>query len=124
MSPQQVYDMIGGRWLPCTGSIPEDFVPAPADAIGIEFERLPSGGKGNLYYLVAGADEPVRGAGSAYTATYEVLANGLDDGMFYFVSVSTAPSSSFGGLAQYSPCPRQLKLFSSGSNFRMFVGIP
>jgi hypothetical protein len=113
---QQVYDVMAGRWLTCGGPIGSG---EPSNAIGLELVST-NGRVGKVYYLVAGADGPVRGAGSAYTATYQVEGPAAIASSFNFTLITQNSSSSFWTL-QYSRCPR--KLYDKKQSLT-FIGIP
>ena len=104
-----MYDAVAGRWLVC-GDVRETFNRgAPTDAVGVEFEVLPNGGSGKMYYLITGPMGFVRGAGFAYELTYDIALVGTS----FQISIHPTPNSGFAGSPHYSACPRQLSMFMS-----------
>jgi hypothetical protein len=88
-STEEIYAAMAGLWQICAGA-GRTYPTAPADTIGVEYTLgsaapTANGGTvgGNMYYLVQGANGPVR-----------------------------APNSGFGGSFRYSPCPREWEIGS------------
>jgi hypothetical protein len=99
-----------GIWEICSGGH-DLFTGSPSDTIGVEFTPPGPGGNtgllGDLYFLKRGPSGPVRGEGSAYHHTYEVIGNSdiscrsQGDTIWYDFSL------------RYSPCPREWWLQNS-----------
>jgi hypothetical protein len=104
-----------GRWAVCQGL--EDLLSAsgaPRDSVGIEFDPgtalgdacgYPNAGcvGGDLYYLVAGPDAPVRGSTSAYHATYKIFPG-------YDLSITGPGVGTWGVPESASSSPRMLDI--------------
>jgi hypothetical protein len=115
-----MYDAVAGRWLVC-GGVRETFNrTAPMDAVGVDFEALPNGGSGKMYYLIAGPMGYVRGAGFAYELTYDISPLGKA----FQLNIHPAPNSGFGGSPRYSACPRQLSMFVTQGTEALLSAIP
>jgi hypothetical protein len=115
-SDVEVATALTGRWQICAGR--GNTFPAPADMIGVEFGSASVQQRafgpvigGDLYYLVAGANGPERGAGFDYQLTYDVTP--LGPGAFQ-LNMHPTPNSGFGGSPRYSPCPHEFEI-SGGS---------
>jgi hypothetical protein len=92
-----------GQWQICSGRDIWAMLGAPSDTVGIEYTL-----DGHMYYLIAGANGPVRGAGFAYQLTYDVSGQQLD--------MHPAPNAGFFGFLDFSPCPREIHIASLAYN--------
>jgi hypothetical protein len=91
----------------------------PRDAIGIELEMTTvvsdKASKGNLYFLVAGADGPIRGNGANYQSAYDLFLP--EPSTRVMILMKNPPTS--GGSIRYSQCPRLMEMSGSspGADF-------
>jgi hypothetical protein len=123
-SLSQVYEELAGRWFLCSGMDQlYNTLDAPTDVVGLEFGSPPdddgcsfAGGSlgcgGPLYYLVDGPSGSVHGPGVRYELTYEVVQEG--QGVFRIIINPTPDRASLWSF-RYSPCPRELALYSMDS---------
>ncbi|HXJ20156.1 MAG TPA: hypothetical protein VMT03_07975 [Polyangia bacterium] len=101
----EVYSIFVGKWQICAGG-DISFPGIPSDAIGVEYDAPPDlASDGNMYYLVAGPDGPVRGQGFAYQLTYNLYPEGPNS-----YQLDMYQNGGFGGQWRYSPCPKELQI--------------
>lgn len=125
-SVDDVYAALAGRWSFCSGSA-SVFTTAPADAIGVEYERAFATSEtlgANMYYLVAGPSGPVRGQGFDYQLTYDVSSSASASGPpLLQLNMHPTPNSGFFGSFRYSPCPREFEI-TGGINGTKTILVP
>jgi hypothetical protein len=104
-SQAEVYSIFVGKWRICAGG-DISFPGIPKDAIGVEYDAPPDlASNGNMYYLVQGADGPVRGQGFDYQLTYNLYPEGPNS-----YQLDMYQNGGFGGAWRYSPCPKELQI--------------